>query len=177
MMGRPVAVLAVIGGFARLAAGAICGNWDASTCESQNDGGCSCFLNTTSRACEKGDDCNGMGITSMPKVWHNISGDGSVVDITIPCMQCRRGFTTTEQQLMDRCTDAGFERAFCDCFHIYCTGVPPTTTTTTTTITTTTSEDTSHGPQVAPSSYLMFLALLASPAANMAEAALNRIWQ
>ena len=43
---------------------AICDNWNETQCSDMNDGGCSCYWNTTS--CSKNtSDCSGVGITSV----------------------------------------------------------------------------------------------------------------
>eukprot|EP00913_Durusdinium_trenchii_P022340 g20986.t3 len=42
---------------------AICGNYDAATCDSMNDGGCDCAW--SSNTCIKTDNCTGVGITSV----------------------------------------------------------------------------------------------------------------
>ena len=43
---------------------AICENWNETQCSNMNDGGCSCYWNTTT--CSKNtSDCSGVGITSV----------------------------------------------------------------------------------------------------------------
>ncbi|CAE7798107.1 DNAH7, partial [Symbiodinium necroappetens] len=43
---------------------AICGNWNETQCPSMNDGGCSCYWNSTTCA-KNNSDCSGVGITSV----------------------------------------------------------------------------------------------------------------
>ena len=43
---------------------AICENWNETQCASMNDGGCSCYWNTTTCA-KNTSDCSGVGITSV----------------------------------------------------------------------------------------------------------------
>jgi len=56
--------------------------------------------------------------------WYNLTGGASEVAL-VQCWQCRRGFNTLEIALFDICNGAGFEVKICECFNVYCSGVPP----------------------------------------------------
>eukprot|EP00930_Biecheleria_cincta_P011089 TRINITY_DN113594_c0_g1_i1.p1 TRINITY_DN113594_c0_g1~~TRINITY_DN113594_c0_g1_i1.p1 ORF type:complete len:177 (+),score=15.85 TRINITY_DN113594_c0_g1_i1:66-596(+) len=72
-------------------------------------------------------DCNG-STTLAPEqmmTWYNLTANGTIArGVTIPCLQCRRGFFPAEQTLKDSCTNANFTVHVCRCFEIYCTGLP-----------------------------------------------------
>lgn len=58
------------------------------------------------------------------KKWFNLTAGGAEAEVELPCAQCKRGFSREETALMKTCSEANFQVQFCDCFNIYCSGLP-----------------------------------------------------